>query len=121
MIGEVNANKEATLSLRLLGANGQELEIKTVIDTGFNGFLTLPQQLIEQLGYPYISRGYVILADGRLQEIDIYEAQIKWDSMLISVETDVAETEPLIGMALFYGYELNIQTVDGGIVTLTKM
>lgn len=39
--GAVNANREARLRLTVRGLSGQEREIEAVIDTGFNGFLTL--------------------------------------------------------------------------------
>ena len=38
----VNAAYEAVISLSLRGPSGQAQEIDAVIDTGFNGFLTLP-------------------------------------------------------------------------------
>ena len=40
--GVVNAAYEAVIRLSLRGPSGQAREIDAVIDTGFNGFLTLP-------------------------------------------------------------------------------
>ena len=116
--GVVNADREAIIRLKIRGTNGQEQEIAAVIDTGFNGFLTLPLSTIVALDCAYLSRGYVVLADGRLEETDIYETFVDWDGQLVGVETDAADSVPLVGMALMYGYDLNIQAVDGGTVTL---
>jgi predicted aspartyl protease len=51
--GRVNAHREALVSLPLRGAQGEEHAIEAVIDTGYNGFLTLPPALIEQMGLPF--------------------------------------------------------------------
>ena len=62
--GVVNAAYEAVISLSLRGPSGQTREIDAVIDTGFNGFLTLPPALVAELGLPFLSHGGATLADG---------------------------------------------------------
>ncbi len=42
IIGAVNARSEATIRLPVRAADGREQEIETLLDTGFNGSLTLP-------------------------------------------------------------------------------
>ena len=44
--GFVNANLEAVVTIPLLGPAGQTREIAAVVDTGFNGYLTLPPTLV---------------------------------------------------------------------------
>ena len=39
--GRVNENREAVISLTLIGLVGEKHEIEAVIDTGFSGDLTL--------------------------------------------------------------------------------
>jgi clan AA aspartic protease len=119
--GVVNADREAIIRLKIKGTNGQEQEIDAVVDTGFNGFLTLPLSIIVALDCAYLCQGYVVLADGRMEETEIYETFVDWDGQWIGVETDAADSVPLVGMALMYGYDLNIQAVDGGTVTLKRM
>lgn len=43
--GVVSTDLEATIRLRVQGPCGQQREIEVVIDTGFNGSLTLPTLL----------------------------------------------------------------------------
>ncbi len=38
MTGVVNANREATIRLVVIGPSGQQQEIEAIIDTGFTGF-----------------------------------------------------------------------------------
>ena len=54
--GTVNAFCELVVPLSLRGATGQTLEVEAVIDTGYNGLLTLPSSTVTELGLP--RRGY---------------------------------------------------------------
>ncbi len=72
--GVVNASLEAVITLTLRGLEGQTREIEAVVDTGFNGFLTLPPSLVTELGLPFQSRDRVILANGREEMFDIHDA-----------------------------------------------
>jgi hypothetical protein len=58
--GVVNAQTEATIRLPVRAADGREQEIKAVLDTGFNGSLTLPPAVIANLGLQWRTRGLVI-------------------------------------------------------------
>jgi len=48
--GAVNADREATIRLSVRGPSGQEREVDADIDTGFDGWLSLPPSLIADLG-----------------------------------------------------------------------
>lgn len=62
--GIVTTAREAAISLTVRGPTGQEREIRAVIDTGFDGSLTLPPALIATLRLPWRRRGRALLADG---------------------------------------------------------
>ena len=51
--GVVNLRREATLSLVVGNSSGQREFINTVIDTEFDGFLSLPSEIIVRLGLPW--------------------------------------------------------------------
>jgi clan AA aspartic protease len=119
--GQVTAFKEAVLSLRLQGDGGMERQISAVIDTGYNGGLTLPITMIEELGLPWRGRGRALLADGRESIFDMYEAIVIWDGRPCRVAIDAAESDPLVGMSLLQGYEMRIQVVEGGNVTIQAL
>lgn len=44
-----------------------------------------------------------------------------WDGQPNTIPDDEANSEPLLGMALMDGYELTVQVVDGGPVTLKRL
>jgi predicted aspartyl protease len=52
--GRVNTYWEVLVPLPLCGSQGEEHAIEAVIDTGYNGFLTLPPNLIALLGFPFL-------------------------------------------------------------------
>ena len=62
--GVVNATYEAVISVTVAGPSGPTREIEAVVDTGYNGFLTLPPALVAELGLPFASIGRASLADG---------------------------------------------------------
>ena len=58
----VNDNLEAVVTIPLLGPAGQTREIAAVVDTGFNGYLTLPPTIVAELGLSVVGDGEAILA-----------------------------------------------------------
>jgi len=112
--GRVNAHREALVPLHLRGSKGEEHAIEAVIDTGYNGFLTLPQTLIELLGLPYLRSSRAILGDGSSIEFDIHEATAIWNGRLRRIPVDAADVNPLLGMGLLYGHELSIEVIEDG-------
>ncbi|MGE3540492.1 MAG: hypothetical protein AB7N91_24010 [Candidatus Tectimicrobiota bacterium] len=55
--GRVNADAEAIIRLPIRAADGREQEMEAVLDTGFNGSLTLPPAVIATLGLQWRTRG----------------------------------------------------------------
>jgi clan AA aspartic protease len=117
MTGHVNAYRQAVVSLVVRGPANVGREIDAVVDTGFNGFLTLPASLIQELGLVWRRRGRAMLADGSDSLFDIYEGTVAWDNTWRRTAVDEAECDPLVGMSLLDGYQLSIQvTADGRVV-----
>jgi clan AA aspartic protease len=112
--GSVNAYREAVVRLPVRNPQGREQAIEAVIDTGFNGYLTLPSDLIATLGLPFRRNGRALLGDGSAVTFDIHEAIIVWDGRLRRIAVDAADTDPLLGTGLLYGHELNVQVIEGG-------
>lgn len=93
-------------------------EVDAIIDTGFNGFLTLPPALVTALGLTRLSRGRALLANGSEELFDIYGVTVLWDGQQRYVEADAVDTTPLVGMSLLEGYDLHIQVAAGGQVAI---
>jgi clan AA aspartic protease len=119
--GAVNADLEALLRLTVRDAGGRPRDVDAAIDTGFNGFLTLPPALVTGLGLPWLCRQQGELADGSVQAFDVYVAMVDWDAQPRVVEVEAALAQPLLGMALMRGSELRIQVVAGGTVSIAGL
>lgn len=103
--GVVNARHEAMIRVPVQDTNGREQEIEAIIDTGFNGSLTLPPPVIAALGLPWRTRGNAILANGSEDQFDIYAATVTWDGTPGNILVEAADTDPLVGTALSVGVE----------------
>ncbi len=115
--GLVNAKLEACIRLSIKGAH----EIETVIDTGYDGYLTLPPATVALLNLQHFGRDRVALGDGSLQIFELYLASVVWDGQVRTVVVDAAETAPLAGTALLSDYDFSARFVPGGPVTLTRV
>lgn len=116
--GTVNASHEILIPVPVRDAAAKERQIEAVLDTGFNGSLTLPPALIAGLGLTWRSRGQAMLANGNVEQFDIYAATVVWDGTPRRVLVQAIDTAPLLGMALLVGYDLRARVIDGGAVAI---
>jgi clan AA aspartic protease len=116
--GTVNARHEIRIQVPVHDAAGQEQRVEAVLDTGFNGSLTLPSGLIANLRLPWRARGNAVLANGNVEQFDIYAATVVWDGTPRGILVQAIDTDPLLGMALLAGYELRARVTDGGSVQI---
>jgi clan AA aspartic protease len=120
MQGYVNTSYEAVISL-VIKHNSKLKSINAVIDTGFTGFLSLPQSLIDELELPWSYSDFATLCDGSKTLFDIHEASVIWDGQFREIEINSADTEPLLGISMLRGYRLEVDTIQGGLVTIKAL
>jgi clan AA aspartic protease len=120
MQGIVNQSCEATLPI-VIKNNATTQLVDTVIDTGFSGFLTLPFDIISELELSWEGRDVATLGDGTSCTFEVYTAIVIWDGQYREIYVNESETVPLIGMRLLRGYDLRIQTIEGGMVTIQAL
>ncbi|MEE8584922.1 MAG: clan AA aspartic protease [Acidobacteriota bacterium] len=113
-------SRQARILLQIHGSTSQSQDIEAIIDTGFNGFLTLGKRLIANLGLARIGRTRAILADGTEQLLDLYEVTVIWDGKPRTIEVDATNTDPLVGMSLLEGHDLTMSVREGGYVVITE-
>jgi len=119
--GNVNHRGEAILNLVVQNQHGASQAVEAVVDTGFNGWLTLPVAVISDLHLPRRNSGYATLADGIEVPIETYEATLLWDGSPLQIMVVASDSDPLVGMGLLYGYQLSIEVIAGGNVTARKL
>lgn len=118
--GAVNAAYEAVVPIAVSGPAGRVRDVEAVIDTGYNGFLTLPPVLVAELGLPFVSNGQAILADGGEATFDIHSVTVLLDGQPRDVDVYVSDTAPLVGMRLLDGHGVCIEVESGGRVVIER-
>ena len=119
--GKITTNREAIIELEVIGLNQSREKIEAVIDTGFNGYLTLPNDLINYLKLQRAGSRHVTLGDGNVVVLDMYLAMVLWHGQQREVLALQADGGPLIGMSLLYGNRLMLEVVENGDVTIDSL
>ena len=107
---------QARLNVLVRIPGNAAIEIECVVDTGFEGFLTLPPAAISKLELPYLARIDANLADNSSVATNVYLATIFWNGMEREIAILAMGTRPLIGTALLEDYHLSIDFCNGGTV-----
>jgi clan AA aspartic protease len=92
-----------------------------VVDTGFNGYLTLPPQAVSAMNLPLHSSIPATLADGSQVLFSVYLATIVWDNVEKVVFVLASGNKPLLRTAMMKGYHLEIDFEDNRLVWLEKI
>lgn len=120
--GTVTPALEAVIPLAVIGSDEESQEVEAVIDTGFTGFLTLPNREIAALGLPLVGNQSVTLADGSQVLLGMHLVRILWhEGREHEVLVLQAEGGPLVGMELPYGNRVVMNVVDEGEVIIDAM
>ena len=110
--GKVTAFREATIGLIVMGPNQLRQDVEAVLDTGFNGFLTLSSSVIHGLRLPLVGNRRATLGDGSVVVLDIYLASVLWHEREREVLVVQADGGALVGMSLLYGSRVILHVVD---------
>lgn len=97
MTGRVTAHREATLPLTVLGPDQRQQAVDAVLDTGFNGFLTLPSHVVRTLQLPFVGHRRATLGDASIVVLDLYLAIVLWHEQEREVLVLQAEGGPARG------------------------
>ena len=89
--GRVNSHGEPIVFLSLL-LRGRPVRSPVVIDTGFNGYLSVPRRLAERGGWRYLGTEDFEIATGQSVEEPVYLGQIIFDQVPLTVYA--VATEP---------------------------
>ena len=119
--GKVISNREAIIELEVVGSNRRKEKVEAVIDTGFNGYLTLLSDLINRLKLHLAGNQRATLGDGNVVVLDVYLAKVLWHGQEQDVLVLQADGGPLAGMSLLYGNRVMLEVVDNGDVTIDSL
>jgi clan AA aspartic protease len=116
--GLVNDELEVMLTVAVHGDDGQGKNIPVQLDTGFSGALILPEILIKEIGLVSDGVREAALADGQVIVLATYRGTVIWDGAETHVEILASTDVPLVGMELLRGFQIRVDAVPGGTVTI---
>lgn len=120
MIGTVHPG-EIVVPVRVRGLQGATARFTTVLDTGFNDWLTLSAAAIAELALPFREEGRYLLANGSETVARLFTAELDWLGAWRRILVVEMEGGPLLGMAMLRGYYLGVEFVEGGRVEVEPL
>ena len=108
------------ITLPLPGLDGP-VNVEFILDTAFDGDLSLPPHIASRLEASYTAPRWVRLADGYESRQPYSQILLEWDGEEIPVEILIMDTTPLIGVLLMKDYLLQAEMQDGGEVSLEPL
>lgn len=121
MIQGFVVGNQARVNLTLCPPGRSEIQIECVVDTGFEGALTLPPETVAALDLPYITRIRANLADDSNVRTRVHLATIVWHGVRREVVVLAMGRRPLIGTALMQDYHLGIDFYESGSVVIDEI
>lgn len=120
--GELQYDRTATVSVIVYGQSGaDDITLDAIIDTGFDGFLSLPMDTISSLKLDFFDREETLVFGGLTAEFDTHLAVVEFAGEERGIVVFAAENPPLVGMSLLYGMKLTMEVVDGGLVNIETL
>ena len=111
---------EAWVIVSVVDAYGELQQCEVIVDTGFTGWLTLPEADIRRLGLVRAGSRYSIIASGNEEEFDYYRTFASWHNHFRAVEVFQSIDQPLLGMELLEGSQITVEAWDGGTVIIDE-
>lgn len=110
---------EPTVALSIAGPNREFQSLDCVVDTGFNGLLSLPESVVADLGLARHGSRDSRLADGQMVRTVTYWALLLWNDRIEDIIIHQSgSVQPLIGTSMLENCRLTIDMWPGGRVTI---
>ena len=102
----------------IVSADSSLQQFHVLLDTGFDGYLTLSASEVRRLGLENPTPEPVTLADGAQQDSNVYTATVIWLGERRLIRVHELGPRPLVGMALLHGNRVTLDVIEGGPVTI---
>ena len=88
--------------------------VPTLVDTGFTEWLSLPPELIGELGLKLLDNEQLNFANAAAASVDVYEAVVFWCGQWHEIRIHELPNHPLLGMEMLRSGKLELFAQDGG-------
>ena len=119
--GTVWPNRRAIVAVELLGADGQFRSFNFVLDTGFDGDLSLPAQTLQGLDATPAGDYAAELADGSHIMAPAWSATALWEGAPRTILIAESAGEPLLGMDLLWQSRITLEARAYGPVNIEPL
>ena len=107
--GIVNDRDEPVVSLHLISSKGHAHRHPVIIDTGFNGNLSVPEKLAKRYGWPWIGNESYEIVTGDVVEQKVFLGEIRCFGVQQQVYAVASHADDiLMGTRLLRQKQLNI-------------
>ncbi|MBD2040406.1 aspartyl protease [Microcoleus sp. FACHB-672] len=119
--GRFTDDDELFFEIELIAANGLEVSVDALLDTGFSGWLAMNEQDLEELGWIYIAPQTMRTAQGDV-DFDIYLGKVRIDGQEFDIPVNVGAGIPefLIGRQWLKTRRL-VADMPAGVLTLESV
>ncbi len=121
MISAIVNNLQVLVPVVFRLPNQPDFTVEFVVDTRFEGTLTLPPSAVAALNLPYILDINAKLADDSKTKVDVHTAVILWDDREIEVAVMAMGRRPLLGTALLQGKHLEADFAENGLASIVDL
>ena len=119
--GRVDSHRQAWVQLDLKSRTGRLQRIEAVVDTGFDGNLTLPPNIIRELDSESELEINVVLATGAADRVKTWNGDVIWHEQVRSLLILESGGTPLLGMELLEDSQLTMQARINGDVLIERL
>ena len=98
--------------------SGDLVTQKALIDTGFNGYLSLPLDVVEELDLTSIGGNAVELTNASEEDVPLFRGEVIFGPKVMTIPVHGIGTESTIGTSLFRSARLSIEFEEGGDVSV---
>ncbi len=114
MTGIVTDELVPILEIRVFDQACSSVSIRVTVDTGFNGELALPPEILEGLGAPATGSRRIRIGDGSWIWLPTHEVELEWETTRFVVTCLATPNCHLLGMALLLGYVATVESMPQG-------
>lgn len=118
IVARVNDDFDGHVQLELLH-NGAIHPVRFVVDTGFNGYLSVTSHFVRLLNLEAIDVRDGILADGRRDVFETVDLVVNWLDVPRRIRAQVLG-EPMLGTRLLNGCQIHGVWKPGSEITISK-
>ncbi len=110
-----------SVELIVYGRSSVRARVQAVVDTGFNGFLTMPIRAVQDLDLQFVIEEELSMANGVTVKFKVFSAVVDWGGSMRRVRVHSAEGDPLIGMEMLRDHDLQVRAIPNGTVSIQSV